>query len=109
MQPVVIGDVIWEPSAEVIARSRIKRLMDQHGIAAFRELLKRADDDIEWFWDAAIKDIDIAFYRHYNKVVDVWQRKPWARGWIGARMNIVQSCVDRRRGQKHIDKVVLIW
>jgi len=109
MQPVVIGDVIWEPSAEVIARSRIKRFMDQHGIATFRELLKRADDDIEWFWDAAIKDIDIAFYRHYNKVVDLSQGKPWAKWWIGARMNIVQSCLDRRRDRQHIDKVALIW
>src|SRR6476660_8874123 len=70
MQPVVIGAVIWEPSDEVIARSRLKRFMDQHGIETFRELLKRADDDIEWFWDAAIKDIDIAFYRHYDEVVD---------------------------------------
>jgi hypothetical protein len=68
MQPVVIGDVMWEPSPEVISRSRLKRFMDQYGIESFAELLKRADDDIEWFWDAAIKDIDIAFYRHY--VVD---------------------------------------
>src|SRR6266852_2355852 len=71
MQPVVIGDVIWEPSPDVIAKSRLKRFMDQHGIATFPELLRRADEDIEWFWDAAIKDIDIAFYRHYDKVVDL--------------------------------------
>ena len=37
MQPVVIGDVIWEPSADVIARSRLKRFMDQHGIETFSE------------------------------------------------------------------------
>ena len=109
MQPVVIGDVIWEPSDEVIARSRLKRFMDQHGIETFRELLKRADDDIEWFWDAAIKDIDIAFYRHYDKVVDLSDGKPWARWWIGARMNIVQSCLDRHRDSEFHDKLALIW
>ncbi|HEY8951045.1 MAG TPA: AMP-binding protein, partial [Candidatus Dormibacteraeota bacterium] len=109
MQPVVIGDVIWEPSDEVIARSRLKRFMDQHGIETFRELLKRADDDIEWFWDAAIKDIDIAFYRHYDKVVDLSDGKPWARWWIGARMNIVQSCLDRHRDSEFHDKLAVIW
>src|SRR6266851_228197 len=109
MQPVVIGDVIWEPSPDVIAKSRLKRFMDQHGIETFPELLRRADDDIEWFWDAAIKDIDIAFYRHYDKVVDLSEGTPWAKWWIGGRMNIVQSCLDRHRDREFHDKVALIW
>jgi len=109
MQPVVIGDVIWEPSPEVIERSRLKRFMNQHGIATFAELLSRADEDIEWFWDAAIKDIDIAFYRHYDKVVDLSKGKPWAKWWIGGRMNIVQSCLDRYRDQKTHDKLAIIF
>jgi len=109
MQPVVIGDVIWEPSPEVIAKSRLKRFMDQHGIETFADLLKRADEDIEWFWDAAIKDIDIAFYRHYDKVVDLSEGKPWAKWWIGGRMNIVHSCLDRHRDRESADKVAVIW
>jgi acetyl-CoA synthetase len=109
MQPVVIGDVMWEPSPEVIARSRLKRFMTQHGIETFAELLKRADDDIEWFWDAAIKDIDIAFYRHYDKVVDLSEGKPWAKWWIGGRMNIVQSCLDRHRDGEFRNKLAIIW
>jgi len=109
VQPVVIGDVMWEPSPEVISKSRLKRFMDQHGIETFAELLKRANDDIEWFWDAAIKDIDIAFYRHYDKVVDLSKGKPWATWWIGGRMNIVQSCIDRYRGTESHDKLAIIW
>ena len=108
MQPVVIGDVIWEPGPEVIAKSRLKRFMDEHGINTFAELLKRADEDIEWFWDAAIKDIDISFYRHYDKVVDLSEGKPWAKWWIGGRMNIVQSCLDRHRERESSDKVAII-
>src|SRR6202140_4415496 len=109
MQPVVIGDVMWEPSPEVISKSRLKRFMDQHGIESFAELLKRADDDIEWFWDAAIKDIDIAFYRPYDKVVDMSRGKPWATWWIGGRMNIVQSCLDRYRENDTHDKLAIVW
>jgi len=109
VQPVVIGDVMWEPSPEVIARSRLRRFMDHHGIETFADLLKRADEDIEWFWDAAIKDIDIAFYRHYDKVVDMSHGKPWATWWIGGRMNIVQSCLDRHRDVESRDKVAVIW
>src|SRR3989442_14752454 len=109
MQPVVIGDVIWEPSPEVIAKSRLKRFMDEHGIESFAELLRRADDDIEWFWDAAIKDIDIAFYRHYDRVVDLSAGKPWAKWWIGGRMKIVPSCLHPHPDHEVPDKVPLIW
>ena len=109
MQPVVIGDVIWEPSDEVVAKSRLKRFMDRHDIATFAELLHRADADIEWFWDAAIKDIDIAFYRHYDRVVDLSKGKQWATWWRGARMNIVHSCLDRHRDEEFHDKTALIW
>src|SRR5260370_27159800 len=84
---------MWEPSPEVISKSRLKRFMDQHGIETFAELLKRADDDIEWFWDAAIQDVDIAFYRHYDKVVDMSKGKPWATWWIGGGRNNVQSAL----------------
>src|SRR2546428_14159619 len=108
MQPVVIGDVIWEPSPEVIAKSRLKRFMDEHGIESFAELLRRADDDIEWFWDAAIKDIDIAFYRHYDRVVDLSAGKPWAKWWIGGRMKIVHRCLHPQRDSEFHDTLALL-
>ena len=109
LQPVVIGDVIWEPSPEVIERSRLKRFMDRHGIETFAELLQRADADIEWFWDAAIKDIGIAFYRDYDKVVDLSGGKQWPRWWRGGRMNIVHSCLDRHRDGDFNDKPAIVW
>ena len=109
MQPVVIGDVIWEPSSEVVERSRLKRFMNRHGIETFEELLRRADDDIEWFWDAAIRDLDISFYRPYDKVVDLSHGKPWAKWWIGGRMNIIDTCLDRHRDGELRDKPAVIW
>src|SRR5438270_4753395 len=108
-QPVVIGDVMWEPSADVVERSRLKRFMDRHGIETFDELLKRADDDVEWFWDAAIKDIDVAFYKPYEKVVDVSRGNAWARWWVGGRMTIVPSCLDRHRDGEFRDKPAILW
>src|SRR6266576_418694 len=102
MQPVVIGDVIWEPSPEIVANSRLKRFMDRHGIETFDELLRRADGDIEWFWDAAV-------YREYDKVVDLSQGKPWAKWWVGGRMNIIHSCLDRHRDAEFHDKAAIIW
>src|SRR5260370_1283653 len=50
MQPVVIGDVIWEPSPAVIAKSRLKRVMGQPGLAtSVRRLGVRPGDRIGIF------------------------------------------------------------
>jgi acetyl-CoA synthetase len=51
----------------------------------------------------------VAFYRHYDKVVDLSKGKPWATWWIGARMNIVQSCLDRHRDGEFHDKTAVIF
>ena len=70
MQPVVIGDVVWKPTPAVIERSRLKRFMDQYGIAGWEELLERSTADPEWFWDAVVKDLDIRFRRPYQAVLN---------------------------------------
>src|SRR5450756_3221640 len=36
-------------------------------------------------------------------------RDRWATWWIGGRMNIVQSCLDRYRGTASHDKLAIIW
>jgi acetyl-CoA synthetase len=109
MQPVVIGDVVWEPTPEVIDRSRLKRFMDRHQIGSYRELLERADKDPAWFWDATVQDLGIAFYRHYDQVLDDSEGIAWTKWFGGARFNIVQTCLDRHRTSGHRDRTALIW
>src|SRR6266481_9301133 len=109
MQPVGIGDVIWEPSPDVIERSRLRRFMDQHGIGGLQELHRRSTEDIEWFWDAVVRDLGIRFDRPYDRVVDLSDGPEWARWFPGARMNIVASCIDRWLGTPAADRPALIW
>jgi acetyl-CoA synthetase len=109
MQPVVIGDVIWEPSPEIIARSRLKRFMDRHEIGSYAELLERSTSDLEWYWDAAVHDLGIAFYKGFEAVLDQSDGAPWTRWWPGAKMNIAQSCLDRYQHTERKDKVALVW
>ena len=56
------GDVVWRPSDEIIAQSRLKKFMDRHGIAGLEELQRRSTEDIEWFWAAVLRELGIEFY-----------------------------------------------
>ena len=109
MQPVVIGDVIWEPTPEVIERSRLRQFMDRQQIGSFEELVERAGRDYAWFWDAMVHDLGIHFYKGYDRVVDISRGEPWAKWWIGGKMNIVSSCLDRHLERGLGDKLALIW
>ena len=109
MQPVVIGDVLWEPTPEVIEHSRLKRFMDLHGIEDVQQLLQRSTSDLDWFWDATVKDLGIRFHRPYNRVVDISDGVEWARWFPGAEMNIVASCLDRWLDGPSAKKPAIIW
>jgi len=109
MQPVVIGDVIWEPTPEVVEKSRLRQFMDRQQIGSFEELVERAGRDYAWFWDAMVHDLGIHFYKGYDRVVDISRGEPWAKWWIGGKMNIVSSCLDRHLERGLGDKLALIW
>ncbi|RPJ51529.1 MAG: AMP-dependent synthetase, partial [Acidobacteria bacterium] len=87
--------VVWEPNAEWIAQSNLKRFMDRWGIASYQELFQRSVTDIAWFWDAVLKDLDIRFRKPYSRVVDLVAGKPFPRWCVDGRMNIVESCLDK--------------
>ena len=73
------GEIVWRPTPEQAAQSRLAGFMRAHGIKTFDELLQRSTEDIEWFWDAVIRDLDIRFTKPYEKLLDTSQGDPWAR------------------------------
>ncbi len=109
MHPVVVGDVIWKPTPEVVERSRLKQFMDRQGVRSYPELVERAARDYEWFWDRVVQDLDIHFYRGYEKVVDTSQGIEWTTWWVGGKMNIAASCLDRQIERGLGDKPAIIW
>ena len=65
------GDIVWRPSAELIAQSRLKQFMDRHDIGTLAELQRRSTENIEWFWDAVMRELGIEFYQPYERIVDL--------------------------------------
>jgi acetyl-CoA synthetase len=109
MQPIAMGDVIWEPTPEVIERSRLGRFMDRHGIAAWEELLERSTSDPEWFWDAVVRDLDVRFRHPYDRVLDLSQGVQWARWFPGGELNIADSCLDKWLEGPSAERTAIVW
>jgi acetyl-CoA synthetase len=85
----------WEPTAEYVERANVTRLMRAHGIADIDEMRARSVADIGWYWDAAVKDLQIPFSTPYEHVLDDSRGIEWTTWFTGGRVNLTSVCVDR--------------
>jgi acetyl-CoA synthetase len=86
---------VWEPDTSTLERANVVRLMRKHGIDDYWELVKRSQDDPDWFWPAAIEDMGLEFSRPWEQVVDLSRGPEWATWFVGGKVNIAWNCVHR--------------
>ncbi|MGH2554492.1 MAG: acetate--CoA ligase [Actinomycetota bacterium] len=103
-----MGNVVWSPSEDYVERANVTRLMRAHGIGSYEELVKRSQDDVEWFWEAVVRDLQIEFYEPFRQILDESGGKPWAKWFVGGQINLAHNCVDRW-AERTPDKVAVIW
>ena len=85
----------WTPSPEQMERSRLRGFLTRLGVGDLDELQRRARQDPEWFWSAAIDDIGIGWHTRPERILDTTAGPPWARWWVGGRLNLASNAVDR--------------
>ena len=103
------GEIVWRPTPELIAQSRLQQFMDEHGLTSFDELWQRSTTDLDWFWNAVLKSLDIQFYKPYSQVVDLSKGIEWPQWCVDGVMNIVHNCLDKRIGTPDENKAALIF
>ena len=101
--------VVWQPNPRWMAESNIQRLMDRHGIPDYDTLFQRSVEDIAWFWEAALEDLDIQFYRNFDQIVDLSKGIENPVWCVGGEMNIVHNCLDKWMGTPTGNRAALRW
>ena len=90
-----MADVVWSPTPEVVERANVTRLMRRHGIEGYRELVRRSQEQPEWFWPAVVEDLELPFETPWERVLDESGGIEWATWFRGATLNIAEACVHR--------------
>ena len=99
---------IWYPPKKLVEKSNVKKFMDKHGIKDYKDLIKRSTEDIEWFWDAAIEELNVEWFEKYKKVLDASEVQ-WAKWFIEGKLNITHNCLDKHAKSWRKNKVAFIW
>jgi acetyl-CoA synthetase len=90
-----MGEFIWEPGPDVFERANVVRLMRRHGVDRYWDLVRRSQEDPEWFWPAAVEDMGLEFARPWDRVVDHSAGPEWATWFVGGTLNVAWNCVHR--------------
>jgi len=104
-----MSNIVWKPTEGYVEKANITRFMKKYDIKDYDELIKKSTDDIEWFWDAVMKDLEIEWYQPYKKVLDDSKGIQWAKWFIGGKINIVHNCLDKHVKSGKKDNNAITW
>jgi len=90
---------VFPPPAEFAAKARIK------SFAEYEQMYRRSVDDPESFWAEAARELH--WFKPWEKVLD-WNL-PWAKWFVGGKINLSYNCVDRHALGDKRDKVAILW
>ena len=94
--PGMIGDVYW-PAQNVV---------QQANVPDWEATARRALKDLPGFWEEQARELH--WYGMWGTVLDETQ-KPFYKWFTGARVNIVDNCLDRYQNTPTRNKTALIW
>jgi acetyl-CoA synthetase len=87
--------VAFRPDPAALAGTRVGRLMAKVGAPDLAALHAWSVADVARFWDVALEDLGLSWYRRPDRVLDLSQGLPWARWFVGGTTNIVLNALDR--------------
>jgi acetyl-CoA synthetase len=86
---------LWTPTTEWLAGSTTLAFARAHGCSSFEDLYARSIADPAWFWDAVSDHLGLQWDTPYTAVLDESDGVPWARWFVGGRLNLAWNCVGR--------------
>jgi acetoacetyl-CoA synthetase len=106
----MIGDILWEPPADLRQRTEIGRFMDwlrdEHGrdFSSYEALRRWSVEDLEGFWGAIWDFFGVRAHARYDRVL-ASEEMPGAVWFPGARLNYAEHLVGR---DDDVDRVAVL-
>jgi acetyl-CoA synthetase len=100
IESILQEERLFQPPPEFSKTAHIKSLEE------YQSLYDKAKADPETFW-AELAEQEIHWFQKWDKVLD-WQ-PPFAKWFVGGKLNISYNCLDRHLTSDRRDKIALIW
>jgi len=99
----------WKEFDRTVRSTNLFSFMRANKIKDFDSLVRRSQENIEWFWDAVNKFLEIEWFTPYKKVLDIQKGIEWAKWFVGGKVNITHNCIDKHINTHRRHKLALVW
>jgi acetyl-CoA synthetase len=99
LESILRENRVFPPPAEFARQAYIKSL------AQYEEMYQRSVTDPEGFWAEAARELH--WFAPWEKVLE-WNL-PWAKWFVGGKLNLCYNCVDRHVENGRADKTAILW
>src|SRR4051794_690774 len=99
IESVLKEERVFKPSAAFAERAQVP------SFAMYEQLFDQAARNPEGFWGEVAREL--AWFEPWSKVLD-WQY-PIAKWFVGGKLNLSVSCLDRHLTTARKNKAALIW
>src|SRR5664280_2282589 len=96
---------IFEPTKSFVDETNIKKWMEKQGISDYDELLEKAAENPEWFWDDLAGELE--WFKPYSKTFK-WN-PPHAEWFLDGKFNIIHNALDRHIEGSNRNKIAYLW
>jgi acetyl-CoA synthetase len=103
------ADAPWRPDGAVLADHRAARLVERLGRGDLEALQARAAADPGWFWGEAVADLDLAWQRPWERVLDLRDGPELPRWWTGGAFDHAAAVTARWSDPARLDAVAVDW
>ena len=98
----------YTPSGEKFSNTNLSRFMKKHKITSYQQLVQKSNKNTEWYWNAVNKDLDLKWFRKYDRLIDSSNGISDTKWFIGGKCNIVANAIDRHV-KSQPDKIAYIF
>ncbi|ARI77363.1 AMP-binding protein [Halobacillus mangrovi] len=100
----------WTPSEKQVKETRLYQWMDKQGYQNYDDFHKKSIEDIDWFWDEAVKELGIEWYTPYEETLDLSKGIAYPNWFVGGEINVVHNALDKwANNEDKKDSVALYW
>ncbi|MDL1898114.1 AMP-dependent synthetase [Anaerolineae bacterium CFX7] len=102
------GAIAWRPSPAQIAQSNLYRHYTRLGFKTLAGFQDASTQDVAWFWDMMLRELDVQFYEPYAQSVDL-SNVQFPQWCVGGKMNIIHNCLDKYIGTDKENQLAVKW
>lgn len=77
------------------ADSNVLHFMKKYKITSYQQLIQKSNKNTEWYWDAVDRDLNLKWFRKYDRLIDQSHGISNTKWFTGGKCNIISNAIDR--------------